>query len=243
MVDGLDDKEIDLEGVTTHDDCVVAIGSLSRKRARIKPSHDLGKALERLGKVTTASGGKRTHSDHAYRLRPRLVDGRLVVDLVDRIEVRSRLAKLDLLAPFADLPSKDNGLDAEGLALHDGHFYLGLRGPVLRGYALLVRLSRQLDQPRLLPVDLGGWGVRAVTSAGARGLWVVSGPTMVHPGPFTLWRVEPAGRALPTVERIGDIAVEGAGNVETVFGWQGQLRVLLDGPPGGDPRTVCIVEP
>lgn len=243
VVSGLGDKEIDLEGVTTLGDTVWCIGSLSRKRAKVKPSQDLDKALERLTKVTTASGGKRTHSDHAYRLRPRIVNDRIVVDFVEKTEVRSRLADLELLAPFAELPSKDNGLDAEGLARHGDHFMVGLRGPVLRGQALLVRMTQTFEDPALLPVDLAGWGIRAVTSADGGELWVVSGPTLTHPGPFGLWRVDPTGPGRPTSRFIGDIAVEGAGKVETVFAWQGHLRVLVDGVDGGDPRTVRIVEP
>lgn len=242
VLDGLGDKEIDLEGVTAVDGCVLAIGSLSLKRRKVRPEHDADEALRRLEKVTTASGGKRTHSDFAYRLRPRVERGRIVVDFVDRTEVRSALADLPLLAPFAAIPSKDNGLDVEGLALHGEHLYLGLRGPVVRGQALLARLSTDLGHPELIPVDLDGWGIRAVTSAGPRGLFVVSGPTLTHAGPFELWQVS-VDASRPAVSRIGRLALAGRHKVETVFAWRGQLRVLLDGVHGGDPRTVRIVEP
>ncbi|MEN0063031.1 MAG: DUF3616 domain-containing protein [Myxococcota bacterium] len=235
---GIDDKEIDLEGVTVHNGALVAIGSLSFKRRRVKDKHDLEEALERLAKVGKASGGKRTHSDHAYVLQPRLDHGRLTVDFVRRIEVRSHLAELPLLAPFATLPSKDNGLDVEGLTFHEGSFYLGLRGPVLRGQALLVRTTSDFESPTLLPLGLDGWGIRAVTPRGPGELWVVSGPTMAHPGPFTLWRVEPHATPRPKATRMGELAVPGAGKVETVFAYRGTLHILVDGLAGGDPRTV-----
>jgi len=242
VLDGLGDNEIDLEGVTVDGDCVVAVGSLSQKRKRVKPGHDTDEALERLARITKASGGERDHSDHAYRLRPRLVDGALEVELVEAIEVRSRVAALELLAPFASIPSKDNGLDAEGLALFDGSQWLGLRGPVLRGQALLVRMTPSFRKPRLVPLPLDGWGIRALACA-ADGLWLVSGPTMTHPGPFTLWHVDPRTTPRPDLARIGQIGVRGLGKVETVFAWRGRLHVLLDGPHGGDPHTVEISEP
>ncbi len=242
-VGGLDDKEIDLEGITVHDGSVVVIGSLSLKRSKVKPDHGLDDALERLGKIRRASGGKRTHSDHAYRLRPRLEGGKLVVDYLERTEVRSRLASLPLLAPHAEIPSKDNGLDAEGLAWHRGAMFVGLRGPVLRGQALLVRATADFRSPALVPLDLDGWGIRALASGDSGELWVVSGPTMEHVGPFVLWRADLDAAPRPTAERIGEIEVPHAGKIETVFRWRGHLRVLADGEHGGDPRTVEIVEP
>ena len=42
----------------------------------------------------------------------------------------------------APLASKENGFDIEGLAAFDRRLILGLRGPVLRGWAMLRRSSR-----------------------------------------------------------------------------------------------------
>ena len=38
------------------------------------------------------------------------------------------------------IPSKDNGFDVEGLAVSGDRVFLGLRGPVLRGWAMVVEL-------------------------------------------------------------------------------------------------------
>ena len=55
--------------------------------------------------------------------------------------IRRRLRKDPVLGPFVGLPSKENGLDIEGLAVRGDTVLLGLRGPVIRGYALVVRLE------------------------------------------------------------------------------------------------------
>lgn len=47
----------------------------------------------------------------------------------------------DLLRDYIDLPSKDNGLDVEGLAVSGKRIFLGLRGPVLRGWAVMLELQ------------------------------------------------------------------------------------------------------
>ncbi|WP_457090403.1 DUF3616 domain-containing protein [Microvirga sp. P5_D2] len=40
--------------------------------------------------------------------------------------------------PFLSIPSKENGFDVEGLAVREGRISPGLRGPVLRGHAVVL---------------------------------------------------------------------------------------------------------
>ena len=42
------------------------------------------------------------------------------------------ITRSPILKPFSKLPSKENGIDIEGLAFADGRLYVGFRGPVLR---------------------------------------------------------------------------------------------------------------
>ena len=45
------------------------------------------------------------------------------------------------LGPFLSIPSKDNGFDIEGLAAApNGRLFLGLRGPVLDGWACILEI-------------------------------------------------------------------------------------------------------
>jgi uncharacterized protein DUF3616 len=105
------------------------------------------------------------------------------------------------LGPFLSIPSKDNGLDIEGLAAApNGHLFLGLRGPVLDGWACIleIHVAARLDRDHQLTLrkiarpstpqparalyrkhflDLGAAGVRDLCFAG-RDLLILTGPPM-----------------------------------------------------------------
>lgn len=118
-------------------------------------------------------------------------------------ELTALLREDEHLGPFLAIPGKDNGFDIEGLAVAGKHLLLGLRGPVLRGWALVVEVAPVEDeQPgrlRLAPVDaegrlyrkhfldLGGLGIRDLCVQG-RDILVLAGPTMDLDGPVTLFR-------------------------------------------------------
>jgi hypothetical protein len=129
-------------------------------------------------------------------------------------------------APFLDLPSKDNGFDIEGLAVANGRVFVGLRGPVLRGWATILQLTADVsgDNTLTLPrgangkpelvrhiLDLGGLGIRDLC-AWNENLLILSGPTMDLDGPMRvfLWRnafVHDGGRRIDGnhLERLFDI--------------------------------------
>jgi hypothetical protein len=101
------------------------------------------------------------------------------------------------------IPSKDNGLDIEGLIAHDGdQLLLGLRGPVLRGYAALLELRMDalpggLLEPRALKkggryrkhfLELDGLGIRELCVHG-KDLLVLAGPTLPVEAPIRLFRL------------------------------------------------------
>ena len=108
------------------------------------------------------------------------------------------------LARFVAVPAKENGFDVEGLAAHGDRIWLGLRGPVLRGWACILELAVE-DHPndeqrlRLRPIgpdgekyrkhflDLDGLGIRELTFDG-EDLVILAGPTMDLDGPVALWR-------------------------------------------------------
>lgn len=244
------DDEIDVEGITATPHGLVVVGSASLKRKRVR-SRDVergrARVLERLARVAPASGRGRTHSDYALELVVQLDDaGEPTMWVRHARDLRALLLDLPLLQPFRDVPSKDNGLDVEAVAWHEGHVWLGLRGPVLRGWALLVRLDATLGDPRLYPVELGGMGIRALESARSRthgaGLCLVSGPTLPHGGPFDLWHWSPpAADDLGVARRLLRLS-EGAkadtGHVESLFAIGDHLAVMVDGVGGGAPRLV-----
>ncbi len=112
-------------------------------------------------------------------------------------------------APTLQLASKENGFDIEGLAVHDGRVFLGLRGPVLRGLAaLILEVEPEADGDGALAlgpigddgrpyrkhfVELGGMGIRDLCWAGDD-LLILAGPTLDLTGLQTVWRLRKAAR-------------------------------------------------
>jgi hypothetical protein len=108
----------------------------------------------------------------------------------------------ELLRPYVDLPSKDNGLDVEGLAVQEDRVFLGLRGPVLRGWAVMIELEPEYFCSEYFTLrgigkagrlyrrhffDLRGLGIRDLVLCGDD-LLVLAGPTMAIDGRVLLLR-------------------------------------------------------
>ncbi|MFO1067123.1 MAG: DUF3616 domain-containing protein [Geminicoccaceae bacterium] len=103
------------------------------------------------------------------------------------------------LGPFVGVPAKENGFDIEGLAVApDGRVFLGLRGPVLRGWAVILDLSLARHGATSLAfartpayrrhfLDLAGLGVRDLLWHGSD-LVILAGPTMDLDGPVHILR-------------------------------------------------------
>ena len=137
-----------------------------------------------------------------------------------RDDLRELLRDDEHLAPFVPIPGKDNGLDVEGIAVSGERVYLGLRGPVLRGWAFVLELRPYVDPdepdrlrlrhfPDGLPyrkhvLDVDGLGVRDLCPAGDD-LLVLAGPTMDLDGPVRIYRWHGARRVeMPAIVR-GDV--------------------------------------
>lgn len=197
---GGDDEEIDVEGLTWHDGYLWLVGSHSSRRRKARPeraAEDPRRELRRLASVRRKGNQHllaRIPVDPGNGLLSRAADGRAAARLPGR---RRRDALTDLLeddphlAPFLAIPGKDNGFNVEGIAATEDRILLGLRGPVLRGYAVILLLApdvagegvlrlRRLDgkrRYRKLFLDLHGLGIRDLQLDGSD-LLLLAGPTM-----------------------------------------------------------------
>lgn len=112
------------------------------------------------------------------------------------------LRKDEHLGRFLDVPAKENGFDVEGLAARGNRLFLGLRGPVLRGWACILELEVEdrgkgrLRLAKLGPggeryrkhfLDLNGLGIRELAFDGDD-LMILAGPTMDLDGPVAVHR-------------------------------------------------------
>jgi hypothetical protein len=227
------DEEADIEGLARTGHFLWAVGSHSLRRRQIKPRHAGDKALKRLARVEGQD-----NRQILVRLPIADVDGlptpvpEIVVDgerhqvaqLDRRDQLRMLLRRDDHLAPFLAIPGKDNGLDVEGIAVSGERVYLGLRGPVLRGWAFVLELRPYVDpdEPDRLRLrdfddglpyrkhvlDLDGLGVRDLCPDG-EDLLVLAGPTMDLDGPVRIYRWHHARRVeMPAIVRAGVLTRE-----------------------------------
>jgi hypothetical protein len=212
--------EADLEGMVVADGWLWVVGSHGLKRKNIKPDRDEADNAKRLAR-TSLDGNRRllarlARQDGADGL-PELVreaaDGRVSARLrgdARHNELTELLAEDPHLGPFLKIPGKDNGFDIEGLALlGPDHLLLGLRGPVLRGWAVMLEVAVQPRgaELRLKPLGdsgtmlrkhflpLEGLGLRDLHFCGDD-LFALAGPTMVLNGDVRVFKWPNARQAL-----------------------------------------------
>lgn len=264
---GTGDDEADIEGLARHGSSLWAVGSHSLRRKQVEDRHGDRKALRRLAEVTG-----QPNRQILVRLPVGVVDGLpTVVPELEEDGVRHRpasfgvhgpdlrqvLADDEHLGPFLPLPGKDNGLDVEGIAVAGPRVYLGLRGPVLRGWAVVLELRPEVDPDapdrlRLTPFDdgrpyrkhvlqLGGLGVRDLCPHGDD-LLVLAGPTMDLDGPVRVVRWHGALRAdTPQVVR-GDLLTREL-DLPSGDGCDHAEGIGLLGPPGSGRLVVVYDSP
>jgi len=241
------DEEADLEGLARDGGWLWTVGSHSHKRKKVKPGQPAAKGRRRLATVIREDNRYIlarlpvvTGSDGLPEVVRETADGRRAAVLgVAGDSITDLLRDDPHLAPFLSIPGKDNGFDIEGIAVRGDRVYLGLRGPVLRGWAVVIEVRPETgpgaDRLVLRPVDRGGALYRThfldLASLGVRDhcpygedLLILAGPTMSLDGPVRLVR-------WPDVAVIDEPAVVPAGD----------LPVLGDLPRGeGDDRAEGI---
>lgn len=209
-------EEMDLEGLAVAGNSVYVLGSHSARRRKVDPSGSYATNRSRLMSPPEAQPSRDvlihvTLSD----------DGE--VRTMERSSLRQVIEQTEPLASFAQLPSKENGVDAEGLAIWHKHLYVGFRGPVLRSSftpILRCRFGSPVTEPELLFVNLGGRGVRDLAHV-EKGLLILAGPMADEPTSYRLYlwdgRDGVAGDGAPTTEAdpglylLGELPLPGAG--------------------------------
>ena len=213
------DDEIDIEGMDFNDGYLWLTGSHSTKRKKPKKD-DLEENLDRMATITT-------DLNRFILARVPIIDGKLIksyspqdgntltaacLQTTEERNILFEALKADRhLQPFmeAGIPSKDNGLDIEGLAVKGDRLFLGLRGPVLRGWAIVIELE-------LIETEAGVLDLKEITDDGAKykkyflnlnglgvrelcwqddDLLILAGPTMAIEGEMQIFRWRDAGQS------------------------------------------------
>ncbi|RRB00842.1 DUF3616 domain-containing protein [Larkinella rosea] len=221
-----DIKEVDIEGLYCADGYLWLVGSHSLKRTKAD-ENDLPETtirnltdvkvkgnrflLARIPLVPEDKPGhfglkKKVRQPEAER-RAAQLPGNEKSSLLTQILKGEKHEEADEhVKDFLAIPGKDNGFDIEGLAVAGNHVFVGLRGPVLRGWAIILELEVEADdEPALLTLrsferadgeprryrkhffELDGLGIRDLCVQG-NDLLIMAGPTMVLDGPVTVFR-------------------------------------------------------
>jgi hypothetical protein len=152
----------------------------------------------------------------------------------------------------------DNGLNIEGIAVHDGWIVVGLRAPVLKGKAFLVRVrvddvfapgnKALASEPQVMPLSLGpDRGIRDLAFFPDGRLLVLAGPAQDQSTPYSFFvtgpRIETAqslGELAPVLDSDGDPAKAEAVTLLGLDGREAVVLVLFDGLKNGGPRKYRV---
>lgn len=206
-----EDGEVDIEGIDYDSGYIWLAGSHGTKRE--KPKGD---------KINKAELEEIEREKNRYLIaRIPVENGELVKDTEKlKTAILKRTEKTNILLEaletdkddpnyfknllHIDLSGKDNGLDIEGLVVRENKILLGLRGPVLRGAAIVLEIEIEEIEPEILGLkqigtdgkhykkyflDLDGLGIRELCLNG-EDLLVLAGPTMALDGALRLFRLK-----------------------------------------------------
>ncbi|MGF1560981.1 MAG: DUF3616 domain-containing protein [Geminicoccaceae bacterium] len=254
-----DDSEMDIEGLDCAGDRLWFVGSHSLRRRRPKDKHiENGEVRDRLLRVEPQvnrfsigfvpladddNGPRVADADDCDEPGRMLMGKRGVIDLLEDEK---------LLTPFFEVPAKENGFDIEGLAVAGKRLFLGLRGPVLRGWAVIVELKLKPDgdaglkakkigpndeRYRLHLIELDGLGIRELAIDG-KDLLILAGPTMDLDGALRVFRWRHALKAdAPTVLPRADIAYL----FDLPMGYRCDKAEGIEILPGEDSKRIAVV--
>ncbi len=140
-------------------------------------------------------------------------------------ELYNALMRDEHLEKFMTIPCKDNGFDIEGLAVYKDRIFIGLRGPVLNGYAVILEIScKEVDDELILSkkpnedklyrkhfVNLHGMGIRELNITKNGDLFLLAGLTMNLDGTINIYKIEGGlednyASVLLNPERLFDVA-------------------------------------
>ena len=201
-------EEVDIEGLAVDGPYLWVTGSHSLKREKTAGASNPKKEIKRLSKMVRetnrfvlgriplsaeAEGATSLVKScaHPSKAHERLTAAQLFGTghtnvLIDTLRDDPHLGR------FLAIPCKENGFDIEGVEAHGDRVFLGLRGPVLGGWAMVLELEVEpvadhlLSLKRIGPhgahyrkhfLDLDGLGVRELCRDGDD-LLILAGPTM-----------------------------------------------------------------
>ena len=164
--------EIDLEDITHENNTCYVVGSHALARKSVKLDKKYKKNLKRLEEIKSAS-----ERNQILKFTFDVDKNGNIQTKVESKSLQDILKKDKVLNIFTHIPSKENGIDIEAIAVDNEQLYLGFRGPVLRAnyVPVLITTFDDLSEYEIRYVNLGGRGVRGMTKV-KEGFLLIGGP-------------------------------------------------------------------
>lgn len=264
-------EEVDVEGLACADGYLWFVGSHSTKRKKPKvKSADLLRNPEDVLSLTKVKREYNRYLLGRIRLQPdaqgspersdaqalplsdaayleRTATGNLLTDaLLDDPHLGATLQACLYRDQALAYPGKDNGFDVEGIVVRGDRIWLGLRGPVLRGWSILLEVEVKESRSGLLELkkigpngeryrkhflDLRGLGIRDLCDRGGD-LLILAGPTMSLDSPVYVFSLKGG------LDRLTEAGTENLQVLELL----GEVPVGKDGDAGLDhPEGLTLV--
>ncbi len=199
--------EADIEGLAEDDGWLWVLGSHARTRPKVGKAGDdridlsvFATLKDTRPRCLLARVPLAPDPDAADTMRPVRTNGDRRAGMVRQTKHGNRLARMmndsPLLKPFTRIAAKEGGVDLEGIAVAGNRVAIGMRGPVIQTYAVLLEVEivakasgrLKITGPlhkRLLELD--GLGIRDLKRDGAD-LLILAGPTTGLDGPCAVYR-------------------------------------------------------
>ena len=182
--------EVDIEGIAWDDSHVYVVGSHSLARKEVKDKETVADNHKRLADPPKDEPSRK----QIFRLKLDS-NGALVAGSIEHITLDEVFKHHPILERFRHIPSKENGIDIEAIAVNGDELLVGFRGPSLRGPYIPVlalkfkdgRFETDAIQTEDRFLDLGGRGIRDMTAVPGGGFLVLGGPVGDEPTPYQLY--------------------------------------------------------
>ena len=177
--------EIDIESIAFDKEniCLYVIGSHSQKRKTVRIEGDKAEtAAKNRFRLTDGEIEPETDRNRIFQISLKPKTGKVKGEIKQFDYLKELFAQDDYLKRFIEIPSKENGIDIEGLAFQKDYLFLGFRGPILRGnyVPVMVINSHALD----ITNDSSDYEIRFVQLNGG----AIRDMTAVEDGFLIIWR-------------------------------------------------------
>ena len=230
-------SEADMEALAYQEPYLWFCGSMSLKRNSPDKNESTERQLEQLSEIALDENRFSLgcipcikNGEHYELLKEAEYKGKTIKPLMLRggtksTELHNALMRDEHLENFMRIPCKDNGFDIEGLAVFEDRVFIGLRGPVLNGYAIILEIGcKEFDDEMVLKrrdgedklyrkhfVDLSGMGIRELNITKNGDLYLLAGPTMDLDGTISIYKIpgglpDEFGSVVHSPERLFDVA-------------------------------------